>query len=294
MILIGRSGKAAVAGTARHAPPSAKAMVSSDLRVLCMFRSLGLSVAELAPQVAHFQRLHVCALFVVGRATVATLDVLEVQHLLRQRKQPRRHLAGMAGMHPVVTCRCGEQHLRVRHAGAKVLVRAVLRDVLPLFGLVGVAVLGHPRRAGQQGVIALHVEQRHAADHSIEQVGALRERRADQETAVAPTFDPEVLRAGDAALDQVECDRDEIVVAALLVFFYGGLVPGRAELAAAADGEELLELISRGFQFLAALSGVRRGADSPPPREPAPPASEKSTRESARRFPSRSVATNVK
>ena len=31
----------------------------------------------------------------------------------------------------------------------------------PVFGLVGIAVLGHPRRAGQQQVEALHVQQRH-------------------------------------------------------------------------------------------------------------------------------------
>ena len=63
---------------------------------------------------------------------------------------------------------------------------------VPLVGLVGVAVLGHPARAGEQLVVAPHVEQRHLADHRAEQLGSLREHVAHEQAAVAAALDAEV------------------------------------------------------------------------------------------------------
>ena len=91
------------------------------------------------------------------------------------------------------------------------LVRRPGLDVGPLLGLVGVAVLGHPARAGQQLVVALHVEQRHLADDGAEQLRAHGEGAADQQAALRAAHDAEVLRRGDLARDQVLGDRDEVL-----------------------------------------------------------------------------------
>ena len=76
--------------------------------------------------------------------------------------------------------------------GRTVLVRRVLRDERPLLRLVGIAVFGHPARAGEKLAVALHVEQGHLDDHRVEKLRALRQRDADEQSAVAATHDPEV------------------------------------------------------------------------------------------------------
>ena len=151
------------------------------------------------------------------------------------REHLRGHLARVAGVDAVVAGRRGEQHFGIGRARLDVLVRAVFRDHGPVPGQVGVAVFGHPRGAGEQLVVAPHVEQRHAADDRGEQLGPLHHGRSDQQPAVAAAFDAEALRAGDATRDQVFGDGDEVVVAALLVGLDRRLVPGRAVLAAAAQ-----------------------------------------------------------
>ena len=83
-------------------------------------------------------------------------------------------------------------------------------------GRVRVAVLGHPRRAGQQVAVALHVQQRHLHHDRAEQLRVLRQHVADQQAAVAAALDAEVLGRGDLARDQVLGDRGEVLV---------GLVP---------------------------------------------------------------------
>ncbi len=93
----------------------------------------------------------------------------------------------------------------------------------------------HPARAGEQLVVALHVEQRHLADDRAEEVGYAREHVAHQQAAVAAALDAEVLRRGDLALDQVLGDGGEVFVGPVPVLLERGLVPLRAELAAAAD-----------------------------------------------------------
>jgi hypothetical protein len=60
---------------------------------------------------------------------------------------------------------------------------------------VRVAVLGHPRGAGQQLVVALHVQQRHLADHRAEQIGVLHQHVAGQQAAVAAALDAQVRAA---------------------------------------------------------------------------------------------------
>ncbi len=166
---------------------------------------------------------------------MAALDVLVVQHVVALRYHARRHLARVPRVHAVVARGRGEEDRRVVRLLVHVLVRAVLRDPGPLRGQVGVAVLGHPRRAGQQLVVALHVQQRHLAADGVEQLGALHRDGAHQQAAVAAALDAQVARAGHLRGDQVLGHGLEVVVAALLELLDGRLVPGRPVLAAAAD-----------------------------------------------------------
>eukprot|EP00966_Prymnesium_polylepis_P092567 2142817-Prymnesium_polylepis.2 len=110
---------------------------------------------------------------------VATLDILPVIDVARAAAALRRHiveqrldhLARVARMHAVILRRCGEQHPRaprpaVLRAGAlaQPLVGRYGRQVaLPDALLLGVAVLLHPARTGEQLVVACHVQQRHLA-----------------------------------------------------------------------------------------------------------------------------------
>ena len=125
-------------------------------------------------------------------------------------------------------------------------------------GLVGVAVFGHPRRAGQELVEAQHVEERHLDDHGAEQFGALGQHRAHQQPAVRPAHDAEPARRGDLAPDQILGDGDEIVEGALAVLLQRGLVPFRAELAAAADIGDDIDA-ARLEPRLAERAGIGRG-----------------------------------
>ena len=88
--------------------------------------------------------------------------------------------------------------------------------------------------------------------------GPLRQHRAHQQPAIRAAHDAEPARAGDAAADQVLGDRDEIVEGALAVALQRGLVPVRAELAAAADiGDDIDAAL---FQpQLAERAGIGRG-----------------------------------
>ena len=166
---------------------------------------------------------------------MAAFDVLVVQHRVAKLAQPCRHLARVAGVDTVVAGAGAEQHRRHGAVGRDVLIGAVAGDPGPLRRVVGIAVFGHPGRAGQQPVVAPHVQQRHFADHRAEQLRSLYRHRRDQQAAVAATHAAELRRGGDAADHQVLCDGDEIVVAALLVRADGGLVPARAKLSTAAQ-----------------------------------------------------------
>ena len=132
---------------------------------------------------------------VVGGAAVAAFDVLVQPGVVPLLAQPRRHLARMAGVHAVVARAGGEQHRRQpRGRVGHVLVGAVLRDPVPLRRVVRVAVFAHPAGAGQQPVVAPHVQQRHLADHGAEQLGPLQHHRADQQPAVAAALDGQAPR----------------------------------------------------------------------------------------------------
>jgi hypothetical protein len=166
----------------------------------------------LLPQEGVGQRAHVRFLFVVGRAAVAAFDVFVVAHVgVPARFHLRHHLARVAGVDAVVAGGGGEQHRRIIDLRLQQVVRREGFDEFPVLG-VRIAVFGHPRGAGQQVAVALHVEQRHLTDHRAEQLRVLHDHVAHQQAAVAAALRAEVLRRGDLAREQVFGDRREILV----------------------------------------------------------------------------------
>ena len=97
------------------------------------------------------------------------------------------------------------------------------------------AVLADPGGAGGDLLEAQHVQQRHLDVDRVPQLRVLGELDAHQQAAVGAALDAEPARAGDLARDQVLRHRGEVVVDALAMGLQAGLVPGRPELAAAAD-----------------------------------------------------------
>src|SRR5690606_39805922 len=67
----------------------------------------------------------------------------------------------------------------------------------------------------------------------------LGQRDAGQQAAVGAAIDAEPGGRGDAALDQVFRDREQVFIGALAVFEQGGLMPGRAIFTAAAQVGEI-------------------------------------------------------
>ena len=129
----------------------------------------------------------------------------------------------MAGVDAVVAGRgreaaCGGYFASV----LEVLIGRELLDERPLLGLVGVAVLGHPARAGEQVVIAPHVQQRHLADDRAEEVGAAAASMLP--TSRPPLLPPWMPRcAGEVTLrrDQVLGHGGEVLVGPLPVGLAG-------------------------------------------------------------------------
>ena len=87
-------------------------------------------------------------------------------------------------MHPVVASRGYEQGARVAAIPIDVLVGRIRAQVSPLLGFVRVAVFVHPARAGQQLVVAAHVQQRRLADHRAKQIRPLGQHHAHKQAAV--------------------------------------------------------------------------------------------------------------
>ena len=158
-----------------------------------------------------------------------SLDVFEVQHVLAQPLHLGDHLPGMSGMHPVVAGRGGEQGAGIGHIGLQVVVGREGLDELPLFGQVGIAILGHPAGSRQQLVEPPHVEQRDLADNRAEEIGPAGQHVAHEQAAIAPPHGSQVTGRRDLAGDQVFRDRDEIFVRLVAILLEGGLMPAGAK-----------------------------------------------------------------
>ena len=163
------------------------------------------------------------------------IDILVIKEGPPERLHAGRHLAGMAGVDAVVLGRGDKERLGVGDPRFQIVVGRDAFQEHRLVGNVGVAVFGDPRGAGEQLVIAQHVEERHLDHDGVEQIRPLRQHDAHQEAAIRTAHDAEPARARDIAADQILGDRDEILEGVAAAGFQRGLVPFRTELAAAAD-----------------------------------------------------------
>ena len=165
---------------------------------------------------------------------MAAVGVLIEQHRIAQFLQPRRRLAGVAGVDAIVLGRGVDEDLGIGLARAQVLIGRILLDPGPLFRNVRIAVFRDPAGPGQQAVEAQHVEQGHLDDRRIDQVRALGQHRPHEQPALRPAHDAESRLAGDAARDQVHGHGLIVLMRPLAVLLQGRLMPVGAELAATA------------------------------------------------------------
>ena len=166
---------------------------------------------------------------------MASLDVLVVQDRLLVLPQPRRHLAGVARVHAIIASGGRDQHRWIAAVTGDVVVGGESSDECPLLGLVGVAVLAHPTRTGQQRVEPPHVEQGHLADDRPEEIGPQAVHVAHQEAAVAAPHDAQVRRRRDLPRHEILGDRDEILVGSRPLLLEGRLMPAGTKLTATAN-----------------------------------------------------------
>ena len=164
---------------------------------------------------------------------MAALDVLEVVDGVALVAHLGHHLPGVAGMDPVVPGRGPEEGIGVVGVLLHQVVGGPLLDVGPVLGVVGVAVLRHPARPGQELVVAPHVQEGYCTDHGAEQVRTQGHGAAHEEAALGAAPDTEMLGGGDSPVDEVLGHRDEVLEVPDVVLLDRGLVPGRTELASA-------------------------------------------------------------
>ena len=107
-----------------------------------------------------------------------------------------------------------------------------------LFGIFARSVVDSPRPADREFVIAEHVENADLRDRGGEKVGPLRERRADEQTAVRAAVDRERLFRRVAFLNKEFRRGNEVVKDVLLLQFRARLVPFFAVLSAAAQNRD--------------------------------------------------------
>jgi hypothetical protein len=169
---------------------------------------------QLPLQIGHQQGRALGVLGIVGADRMAAFQIFVEVEAVAIFLEPGRHLAGVAGMDPVVLGRAVEEDRRVADALAQILVGRILRHEGPVRRLVGIAIFVDPRGAGEQVRIALHVEQRRADDHRRIEIGPLVHRRADQHAAVGAAGNADLALGGDSGADQILGDGVEIVEAA--------------------------------------------------------------------------------
>ena len=195
----------------------------------------------------------------------------EPVRILALRLHQRRHLARVHRVDATIALGRREQHRRVAHSGAHVVIRRVAAEPSDLIRALGRAVFGDPEPRDAEILVAQHVQQRNGARDRGEEVGPLRERHTDEQSAVRPAGDRESLRPRPAALDERLGGRVEIVEDVLLVPEHPGAVPSLAVLATAAQIRQRVEAAcldprrrSRGVQRCArhveaTVAGQERG-----------------------------------
>ncbi len=191
--------------------------------------------ADLVAQEREAQRGEGGALLVVLAVAVAAGGGLVQVGLVAHRLQLGGHLARVAGMHAIVLARGGDQDRRIAVPRLGLVIGRVGLQEGPVLRLVGVAVLGDPAGAGQQLAVAAHVDQRDGAEQGAEPLGVAGQHVGDQDAAVRAALGGDALRTGHAAAHEIGGDGGEIVMRQRLLGEAPGIVPARAELAAAAN-----------------------------------------------------------
>ena len=103
-----------------------------------------------------------------------------------------------------------------------------------------------------------HVEQRHTAPHRTTQVGALRERRTDEQPAVGATEDGEAIAVGATGGDEPIRSGMEVVEDVLLRPATSGVMPLLTVLQPATQTGDGIEPTGRAPRRSAATRSVSR------------------------------------
>src|SRR6516164_7855068 len=160
--------------------------VSTVIR--CLQRQLGHLPADGAAQEIVAERGEGGAFGVVLAIAVPARGRLVKVGLIAHRLQFCRHLAGVAGMHPVVAPARRDQDWWVMPPRDRGVIGRNSGEKFPVRRIVGIAVFGDPARPGVQFRIAAHVDQRDRAEQRAKALRIAGQHVGDQNAAVRPAL----------------------------------------------------------------------------------------------------------
>ncbi|MET4234965.1 hypothetical protein ACVWXN_007203 [Bradyrhizobium sp. i1.4.4] len=150
------------------------------------------------------------------------------------RVQLRCHFARMSGMDAIVTPPGGHQDRWIGLPGSCAIVGRIGFQPLPIRSVVGIAIFGEPARPREQSDAAAHVDQRDGAEQCAEALGISRSYVGDEDRRSIHSRPRSAWPVSRRAL-QVRRRRLRIIMRQSLAGEPAGVVPARAELAAAAQ-----------------------------------------------------------
>mmetsp|Transcript_9819 Transcript_9819/g.20826 ORF Transcript_9819/g.20826 Transcript_9819/m.20826 type:complete len:223 (-) Transcript_9819:291-959(-) len=191
------------------------------------------------PEEAVHHRLHESALLVVRSAAMPALDVLVIisgRLCSGVITELGGHFSSVPRVHAIVLCRGGEEGGWVQGVLAHELIgRVLVQKVVPVLGL-GIPILSHPTRSGQEAAVALHVQERHLAHHCSKELAAPpRKHVPHEEATVRAALDAELLPTGHPAGQEILCHGLEVLVGLATVFLQRRLVPAWPVLTSSPD-----------------------------------------------------------
>src|SRR5579863_5480542 len=149
--------------------------------------------------------------------------------------QQSRHLARVQWVDAGVAVAANQKHRWIPGAFLHMLIRRVGIQVLKLLGVLGRTIFRHPKAPHQELLVTQHVQQRVAAHDRPEKIGALSERRTNQQAAVRGPEDTQLGRLGVLVGNQPLGRGNEVIENTLLSVPHARLVPFFSELAPAAQ-----------------------------------------------------------
>src|SRR6267378_1350022 len=147
-------------------------------------------------------------------------------------------------IHAAVALGGREEHRRVTDSGPDVVILRVFPKPCELIRVLRGSVLRDPETRDPEVLIAEHVEQGHRAAHRGEKLGALRERRSYEQSAIRTTRDCEVFGVRPSGVDEIFGGGVKVIEDVLFVCEHAGTVPTLAVFAAAAEIREREESAS--------------------------------------------------